>query len=228
MTAALALYQRLGLPLPWKPATAPEPLIVYGGATAVGAFAIRLAQLSNIHPVITVAGNGIPFVETIVSREKGDTVIDYRMGDDAVRRMLLEAAAQGQPIRYAVDAVSEKGSFANIAAALQKGSARTTTVLPVERDQIPDGVENVQTMVGTVHHQPAEPGAPLGDADFGAALFALFSRGLAKGWFRGHPHEVVPGGLNGIAAALRDLEAGRVHAKKLVVRIADTQEVGRL
>jgi len=35
MTAAVGLYQRLGLPEPWKPATSPIPLIVYGASGAV-------------------------------------------------------------------------------------------------------------------------------------------------------------------------------------------------
>ena len=38
MTAALGLYQRLGVPEPWKPATVPIPLIIYGGAGAVVRF----------------------------------------------------------------------------------------------------------------------------------------------------------------------------------------------
>lgn len=227
MTAALALYQRLGLPLPWRPAIKPEPLVVYGGATAVGAFAIKLARLSNIHPIITVAGNGIPFVETLIHKEKGDTIIDYRQGDDALRKKLREAA-QGKPIVYAVDAVSEKGSFGNIASALEKGRGKTATVLRIGPDQIPEGVENLQTMVGTVHHRPVEPGTPLGDAEFGATLFRFFGRGLVKGWFRGHPYEVVKGGLNGLAGALRELEAGKASAKKFVIRIADTEGASKL
>jgi NADPH2:quinone reductase len=35
MTAAVGLYQRLDLPEPWKAATSPMPLIIYGGSGAV-------------------------------------------------------------------------------------------------------------------------------------------------------------------------------------------------
>ncbi|KAF2180873.1 hypothetical protein K469DRAFT_692426 [Zopfia rhizophila CBS 207.26] len=59
MAAALALYIRLGLPEPWEKLAvdvAEIPLLVYGGATAVGAFAIKLAGKSGIHPLAVVAG----------------------------------------------------------------------------------------------------------------------------------------------------------------------------
>jgi NADPH:quinone reductase-like Zn-dependent oxidoreductase len=52
MTAAIALYQQHKLPLPWLPAKEKIPLIVYGGSSAVGAFAIKLAKLSKISPII--------------------------------------------------------------------------------------------------------------------------------------------------------------------------------
>jgi NADPH2:quinone reductase len=36
MTSAIGLHQRLGLPTPWSPAKEEIPLVVYGGASAVG------------------------------------------------------------------------------------------------------------------------------------------------------------------------------------------------
>ncbi|EAU38810.1 conserved hypothetical protein [Aspergillus terreus NIH2624] len=97
MTSAVALYQHLRLPVPWQPATSPLPLVIYGGASAVGAYAIQLARRSNIHPIIAVAGRGIPFVEGLLDRSKGDSVIDYRQGDDAVISGIRAAlAAVGQ------------------------------------------------------------------------------------------------------------------------------------
>lgn len=48
MTSAIALYDKLGLPQPWHPATEPIPLVIYGAASAVGSYAVQLAQRSNI------------------------------------------------------------------------------------------------------------------------------------------------------------------------------------
>jgi NADPH2:quinone reductase len=80
MTTALALYQHLKIPPPWNPVPKGEkfPLLIYGGASAVGAFALKLAKLSNCNPIITVAGRGIPFVESL---NIADIIVDYRSGN---------------------------------------------------------------------------------------------------------------------------------------------------
>lgn len=222
MTAALGLYQELKLPLPWIPADRPTPLVVYGGASAVGAFVIKFAQLSNIHPIIAVAGKGAPFVETLINREKGDTIIDYREGDEAVRSG-IRVAANGVPVHHAYDAVSERGSYVNLSAVLDT-PGKITVVLPAAADETYEGVEIRRTMVGSVHMPPPE-GQALGDKEFGAAMYQFIGRGLAQGWFSGHPYEVRKGGLNGLESALKDLEAGKTSAVKYVLRIAETEGV---
>ncbi|KAE8143716.1 hypothetical protein BDV38DRAFT_231971 [Aspergillus pseudotamarii] len=220
MTSAIGLFQELNLPLPWNPATESLPLVVYGGSSAVGAFAIKLARLSNIHPIIAVAGKGASYVETLIDRSKGDTIIDYREGDEAVRKN-IKSAADGLPIHYAYDAVSEKGSYHNLGAVLT-APAKITVVLPgIDSKEIPEGVRLSTTNVGSVH-QPAAAGKTVGNIEFGAAFFALFGRGLGQGWFTGHPYEVRPNGLAGLEGALKDLQAGNASAVKYVVRIAET------
>lgn len=222
MTAALGLYQRLKLPLPWNPTTQPLPLVVYGGATAVGAFAIKFAQLSGIHPLITVAGRGSAFVKTLIDPEKGDTVIDYREGDEAVRQK-IKAAANGRPIHYAFDAVGEKGSFQNVGAVMM-APGEITTMVPHGDYQPAEGIIIGQTIVGYIHFPPTA-GKTIEDGQFAAAFLALMGRGLAQGWFSGHPYEVRPGGLAGIEGALQDLKTGKASAIKYVVRIGETEGV---
>ncbi|KAL2052326.1 hypothetical protein ABVK25_007485 [Lepraria finkii] len=93
MTAALGLYHSLRLPLPFipqPPSPQKTPLLIYFGASAVGAFAIKLARLSDIHHIIAVAGNGIPFVEKLLDPGKGDMMIDYRLGNDTVVKGIKE------------------------------------------------------------------------------------------------------------------------------------------
>ncbi|KAL8987674.1 MAG: hypothetical protein Q9177_003145 [Variospora cf. flavescens] len=228
MTAALGLYQRLqGLPLPWHPATTSTPLIIYGAASAVGAYAIRLAQLSNIHPLICVAGRGIPFVETLVSREKGDVIVDYREGETKVIEKLKSVVkAAGGKVEYAFDAISEHGSFTNICEVLDQETGQITLVLPgKDFSAIPKSIRRSTTYVGSVHSSVGTK--ERGDADFGFVMFRFFGRGLQEGWFRGHPHEVVPGGLAGVEGALRDLKEGKASAVKYVFRLEDTEGVER-
>lgn len=221
MTAAVGLYQRLNLPLPWNPTSEPLPLVIYGGATAVGAFAIKLACLSNIHPLIVVAGRGRAFVETLIDAEKGDTIIDYREGDDSVKEK-IKAAAGGKPINYAFDAVSEQNSYQNIGATMS-APGHLITMLPGIKYEL-EGIMVSHAVVGYIHWPPT-PGKTIEDAEFAAALYQLMGRGLAQGWFSGHPYELRPGGLAGLQQAMLDLQAGKASAVKYVVRIGETEGV---
>lgn len=229
MTAALGLYQRLRLPLPFQPADSSIPLVVYGGSSAVGAFTIKLAKASNIHPIIAIAGKGATFVEGLIDRSKGDTIVDYREGDEAVVEG-IKKALDGKKLLHAFDATSEGSTSLNISKALEKGGVITNVLPNVEAGE---GVEQRQTMVGSVHQPPSPTGngnakdRALGDPEFGAIFFPLFTRGLAHGWFTPHPHEVVPGGLDGVETALKNLEAGKASAVKYVLRIADTKGAGQ-
>lgn len=218
MTAAVGLYSptRLQLPQPWTPATAPLPLVVYGGASAVGAYTIQFAQRSNIHPIIAVAGKGASFVEKLIDRSKGDTIVDYRNGDDAVVQGIKDAL-KGAKLHYAYDAVSEKGSFVNIGKVLDPQDGKITLVLPGrEYKGIPEGITQSMTSVGSVHGD---------DKDLGFVYFRYIARGLKEGWFKGHPYEVVKGGLGGVQEGLTNLKEGRASAVKYVFRIADTEGV---
>ena len=228
MTAAVGLYARLKVPAPWSASLEQTPLIVYGGASAVGAFAIKLAQLSNIHPIITIAGNGKDFVEGLIDRSKGDTIVDYRNGDAATVSGIKDAlkAAGTSKVIYAFDAVAEKGSYQNIGKVIDP-TGQITMVLPPKKDD-PPAVTWLQTSVGSVHKDhaadssEAKAGLRLGGKDFGFVYYRFFGRGLQEGFFSGHPYEVVPGGLNGVEGALKNLKAGKASAVKYVFRIADT------
>lgn len=204
--------------------------MVYGGSSAVGAFAIKLARASNIHPIIAVAGKGSPFVETLIDRSRGDTIIDYRQGDEAVIQGIKDALGD-QELKYAFDATSEGNTTSNIAKLLAPGGI-ITTVLDVD---LGGRVDIRKTMVSSVHDPEPTPhgigshrggDGSLGDPEFGAAFFPLLTRGLAHRWVTPHPYEVVPGGLEGLEAALKGLYDGKTSAFKYVLRIGETEGAG--
>jgi len=226
MTAAVGLYQRLGLPQPWDPLPPsadhhPIPLIIYGGASAVGIFALQFALRSNIHPIICVAGRAKDYVSGFLDASKGDRVIDYRQSDAELVAAIKEAFGS-QPVRHALDAVAEKGSPQILEQVLQhKGEgevgAKATFVLRGKKE-ISEGIEQTTTLVGSVHQHAK---------DFGYVYFRFIAKGLNEGWFKGQRTEVVPGGLGGVQKALEDLKAGNASGVKYVFRIADTEGVVR-
>ncbi|GAW21141.1 hypothetical protein ANO14919_106580 [Xylariales sp. No.14919] len=215
MTSAIGLYLRLGLPQPWVPATEPIPVVIYGAATAVGSYAIQLAQQSNIHPLICVAGRSIAHVEKLIDRSKGDVILDYRESDEALAENLRKAA-DGKPLLHAFDAVSENGSYATLGKVLAEG-AKITLVLPgKDYSEVPDYVERSLTTVGASHKDAK---------DFAYVYFRYFARGLLEGWFKPQPQELVPGGLGGVQYALENLRDGKANAVKYVFKISDTEGV---
>ena len=229
MTSALGMYYNLRLPPPWAPTDTRTPLIIYGGASAVGGFAIKLAKLSNIHPIIAVAGAGAPFVESLIDRSKGDTIVDYRKGDSAVTAGIREAVTQAgcDKVEYAFDATTAHNSWANIAGALTPTGSITFVLYDWQGKGLPETLKLTMTYVGVVHgsvdHDSKEgkAGLVVGAKEFGLAWYRLLALGLREGWMTPHPHEVVEGGLASVGKALEDLKAGKASAVKYVLRVGE-------
>ncbi|KAL7938462.1 GroES-like protein [Trichoderma chlorosporum] len=222
MTAALALYQCLKVPLPTTlqdPAAEKIPILIWGGATAVGAFALQLAKLSNLGPIITVAGNGIDFVKSL---NAADHIIDYREGD--VVQKIIKAAGSTK-IKLAFDSVSDKVSYEPITKVLvASGGGEINMVDPIHDTawKFPDNVKLSSTMVGSVHGDSwgrvSDDQAKV-DQEFAYWFYRYLSHLLADGKIKPHPVEVLPDGLNSIVAGVQALYDRKVSAKKLVARV---------
>ena len=243
MTAAIGLYLSLGLPEPWRPTFRTMPLIVYGASGAVGSFAIKLAQLSNIHPIIAVAGKSKGFVEKLLKREKGDVVIDYRQDGEAFASQVKEALQKTgiEKIEHALDCMSEKGkgSYPNILKVLDP-QGQITLMQNYDANDMPDSVTHSRMTVRWVFQDVCSySGSSAGPdreefdmsnitgcKEFGYVFSRFFYRAVQKGWLTGHPYEVIPGGLGGVQTALENLKAGKASGVKYVVRIADTELEG--
>lgn len=223
MTSAVGLYADMGAPEPWRTSDKQEktPIVVYGAASAVGAFAIQLAVASNMHPIIGVAGKGMAFAEGLIDKSKGDKIVDYREGDEAVvkgvQQALKAAGVSSGKAKYVYDAVSEGSSFPNSVEVLE-ADGYVTNVLPVENFapkgfSFPASVHHTRTMVGDVHNERK---------DFGFLWFRYIVRLMQQGKFKAHPYTVVAGGLEGVSQGLQNLKDGKASATKYVFRIAET------
>ncbi|KHE84632.1 GroES-like protein [Neurospora crassa] len=230
MTAAVGLFSRLGLPEPWVKAVSDEerentPLVIYGASSAVGYYALQLAKRSNIHPLICIAGRaGGERIAPLLDQDKGDVLIDYREGEQAVVEG-IKKALNGRPLLHALDAVSEKGTPEHLAQVLsqpvKKGDkevrAKATFVL-FGKMGVPDFVDQSTTLVGSVHQD---------EKDFGYVWYRYMARGLQEGWFKAQKTEVIPGGLAGVQEGLERLKDGKASAVKYVYRIQETEGVER-
>lgn len=64
-TVGQALYQSLKLPLPNKPSTAGEYILIYGGSTATGGLAMQYAKLSGLKVVATCSAHNFDYVKSL-------------------------------------------------------------------------------------------------------------------------------------------------------------------
>ncbi|KAK5993713.1 Trans-enoyl reductase fsr4 [Cladobotryum mycophilum] len=224
LTAAIGLFHKLELPSPWqvKDEDTNIPLVIYGASTSVGAFAIKLASASKIHPIIAVGSSTSKFVtDEYLDPSKGDALVDYTAHKSpealvsAIKEAITKAGVPDGRVYHAFDSVSEHGSYdkilSNVLAGAEDKSKRSlvATVLPQEGKNI-NGVEADMTSVGWSHS------GGFAGTTFSNIWSALFGRGLQQGWFKPHPHEIIPGGLDGLEEALKKLKDGKVRAKKLV------------
>lgn len=227
-TAAVALFRALEFPSPWDRITTPSrPLVIYGASTAVGAFAIKLARVAGIHPIIAVGSQTSKFVVPVLA--EGDKFVDYTAyktdGElvEAIKRAATEAGASDGLVHDVLDSVSTARTAALLGKVLETSANREpklALLLPLaDPSSVDSKVQVLTTNVGTVH-KTAES-----DQLLGLVWGQAFARGLAEGWLTPHPHEFVKGGLDGLEVALKDLKEGRVRAKKMVVRISETEGV---
>lgn len=231
MTAALALFQALRLPPPSVPGPHDIPVLIYGGSTAVGAFALQLAKLSGLGPIITVAGAGIDFVNSL---DAATHIIDYRAGDAAYVQAEIMDALAGKKLLHAFDCAGMRGSWEVCAGALGPGGrldmidwGEVLNWDPVLDKQgahawsPPTGVELSFTYVASAHgveHEWITVERAAADADFAHTFYRYMTDLLEEGKLRPHPHEVLSGGLEGILQGVKELLAGKVSARKLVAR----------
>ncbi|KAK7752493.1 hypothetical protein SLS62_005461 [Diatrype stigma] len=232
-TAVQALFQRLGLPEPSKPATSAIPVLIYGGSTSVGYYAIQLSKLAGLFVVATGSKKNSELLKTLGA----DATVDYNDADwpEQVRRLTHDK------LEHALDCISEKGSQQGIAKALSpvKGG-HIITLLPVKDDlreevRALNGKAKVEaTIAYTVFRralglqQPANYAAfdyQRGENDtpedkaFWEKYLAQLPDLLATGKLV--PNKVREfGGIDDILAGFKEHAEGNVRAEKLVYKIA--------
>ncbi|PNP60559.1 hypothetical protein THARTR1_00583 [Trichoderma harzianum] len=225
ITAALNLYKELLLPEPWVPADDPTPLVIYGAASSVGAFAVKLASLSNIHPIYAIVGRGTEFVESLLDSSKGDCVIDYRKGSDFVTAEIQRLAPK---LEYALDAISTPDTTSVMVKLVDSVKGRLSMVLPQELPpQVAAGIKTTVSFApalwepNDVNSSEVEHRELTALKSFAHVYFCYLSDALANDIISHHPFKVVDGGFGGISRALKDLRDGKNSASKYVIHLSE-------
>ncbi|KDQ18861.1 hypothetical protein BOTBODRAFT_126684 [Botryobasidium botryosum FD-172 SS1] len=210
-TAVQALYDHLKLPTPWSPASAPTPILLWAGSTAVGLFAIKLAKLSGLR----IATTASPKNHQLLKDLGAELVLDYR--DPEAPKKIREWAEQYGGLRHALDNISEQGSTKLVASALGPQGGTVVTLLPVDESKEQPWPANVETIANTLYTALDKKN----EKSFNNmhAWNDRITGLIEEGKLSSIPLKYWEGGLEGLTAALDEYRKGRVSAEKIVASI---------
>jgi len=212
-TIALYAQQPEGLAYlaPWEEGGrgkyAGQPIVIMGGASSLGQYAIQLARLSGFSPIITTASL---HNSELLSSLGATHVLDRKLSTAALKEAIANITSI--PITLAFDAVSLPDTQQTAHDILTAGGILTTVTPPVVANKSDDKV--VQLVQGWFH--------PPQNREMGKRFMSVLTQWLADGTIKPTTIEVIPGGLNGISSGVQRLKDNLVSGKKLVVHPWET------
>jgi len=177
-----------------------EPVLVWGGSSSVGSFAVQLLTHAGYKVISTASSHNHDYVRSLGAV----AVIDYKDAD--VVAQIKKAA--GGPIKYAYDAISEHGSVEKSIEVVEEGGSIRLVLPPAPAPE--DVKKKVEVLATSVVFL-------LQNQDFARwAFHDYLEKALEKGHIVTQKIEVIPGWIDGIQNLL-DIHKKGVSAKKLVV-----------
>jgi len=218
LTACQTLYQSLEVPILKTPSGRPELLLVSGGATGVGQFVVQLATLGGFQVIATASPSNFEYVKSL------GAVACFDYHDPQVSAKIKEYT-QGKLV-YAVDCISEKETPRIVTQSMSDKGGKCAIILPVKNDEesgLRQDVKFVWSIVYTLlglpcFHLDVKPEHVQNGQDWCKVIAGL----VAEKKLKTVPIKVLPHGLASVKEGLQLSVDGKVHAQKLVFRIADT------
>ncbi|KAI1120065.1 alcohol dehydrogenase, partial [Nemania abortiva] len=206
------------------PAAKPFPVLISGGTSSVGLYAVQLAKLAGLYVIATGSRQNHELLTSLGA----DAVLDYK--DAAWPDKVRELTHDG--LQHAFDAIAEKETTAAVARAISstKGG-HIVCILPRKTSELPAELAKVKvesTIVYTVFGDPIDLGdsgfenwggeTPT-DRAFWEKYEALLPDLLASGQIKPNPVKEL-GGLEDITHGFELQKQGKVRAEKVVYKVA--------
>lgn len=211
-TATMGLFRQMQVEEPGSSKPRDGAILVWGGATTVGVYAIQLAKLAGYH-VVAVSGSS----QDVALKYGADENLDYRNKSNEDLAAEIRKSNGGKGVKYVFDAVSENETHAVAARALDGvEGAVYGHVLPLSDEELKvfsDNIRVVRIMCRAAYVEEAKEGEK---------WFDWLGPALEKGEIKPQRVTIVPGGLEGVSEGLRRLEQHEVRGEKLVYRINET------
>ncbi|KAF9567210.1 GroES-like protein [Agrocybe pediades] len=214
-----ALYQTLNLPTPLEPTTDPIDILIWSGSSSMGQYAVQFANLAGLRVISTSSPANFDLVRSFGAAE----VYDY--ADSRTARKIFSSTAG--KLKLAVDCISDGMTPAQVSGALSKEGGTIVTVLPYTSRK--KGVNTELILVYSMWGETIQIPMPLeGDIQHylnGIQYNRMITDMLAKKMLKLGAVKVFPNGLASVQDGFEYMMTGKIHAEKIVYRIADTPEI---
>ncbi|KAF8603438.1 GroES-like protein [Ceratobasidium sp. AG-I] len=223
-TCIQAFYHRMGLHEPSAITEHGEWILIYGGSTSLGLFAIQLAKLSGYKVATTVSPRNFEIVKSLGA----DAVFDYK-APDVVEQI---QKTTGNSLRLAFDTISDAATQAISVKSLSSAPEGTTpkklvVVQPPNKEAqaLRNDVVIQHTLLytalgrafdyGPTAHYQASPADRKHMASWIPKVESLVNSGKVKP----NPVKLWPGGLEAVPEGFQYMREGKVSAEKIVYNV---------
>jgi len=205
LTALHCLHGPLELPSPFEARSGPRRLIlIWGGASSVGQYAIQFAKLGGFHIITTASPKNFDLVRGLGA----DEVFDYR-DENVVEKI---RAATGNALDIAIDTVCEGNTPGQVTGAIGDKGGKVAIILPYESPR-PD----VNVIFSTLSN--------LLTPESNGKYIDLHKKIFATGKIKPNPILLLPNGIASVKVGLQYMQEGKISAQKITYRIVDTPEL---
>ncbi|KAI0322793.1 dehydrogenase [Amylostereum chailletii] len=205
-TALQALYESLdGLPLPLSTEAKAntEPLLVYGGSSSVGLFAIQFAKLAGFQVIATCSKKNFDTVQSFGA----DEVFDH---NDPYMVKRIKEATNGQ-LKLAVDCISQASTPQLVSDSLSDAGGHIASLLPYDspREGVKVNFNLIYEWIGESFEHPWPHVGSFQQKERGRKFTVLLSDLLKTGQLRPNPIRIFSDGLASVAEGFELMLAGK-------------------
>jgi len=219
-TAAVGFYHSkengrgAGLYPPWEQGGigrySGQPLVVFGGASSTGLYAIQLAKLSGFSPIIATASEH----NTAMLKSIGATHVLSRHLSSSALESSIKEIVNGDVIQVIYDAVSIPETQQLGWDLLGNGGCLVVVLDPNFDKRGQENEKSIARVYANVHHPP--------NMELGTKLFGKVAEWLQDGSITPNRVEVLPNGLLGVPDGLQRMKNNSISGVKLIARVGET------
>ncbi|OLN85193.1 Zinc-type alcohol dehydrogenase-like protein C2E1P3.01-like protein 4 [Colletotrichum chlorophyti] len=217
MTAWLALFSKDCLAIPRNGGS--ETVLIWGGSSSVGLYAIQIATLQGFNVIATCSPRHFELAKSLGAQH----VFDYH--DDNVVEAIKKAAPG---LKYVFDTIGNKTSSGLASQVINEGGGVLCTVRPgkANTENVTKQTKVTDVLVWTAFlkdHSYGDFKWPANEDDhkLGTEFFEKLPVWVEEGKFKPNKPHIITGGLDGVPKGFQEYRDGNISGTKIVYKLSE-------